>query len=161
MGCPHPRPVAQTIATARKTYSNPAAASSAPAKLLLAWDTVVVFVIDSDVNSKTAEMGDKIPLTLAEDMKVGDVFVIRKATPADATVTEVDQTGMGGTPGEVFFQVDSLQGGSVTIKLHGAAGTGQSGEGDRPYVHPGGSPGCVRAWQGRGKSSRVRRSPPS
>jgi len=28
---------------------------------------------------------------------------------------------MAGTPGEVFFQVDSLQAGSVLIKLHGTA----------------------------------------
>jgi hypothetical protein len=28
---------------------------------------------------------------------------------------------LAGTPGEVFFQVDSLQAGSVLIKLHGTA----------------------------------------
>ena len=114
-------PAAPTIATALKTYPDSAAASSAPAKLSLARGTVVPFVFDADVNSKTAEVGDKIPLTLAEDLKVGDVIVVKKGTPAVATVTEVDKTGMGGAPGEVFFQVDSLQAGSVTIKLHGTA----------------------------------------
>jgi hypothetical protein len=78
-------------------------------------------VIASDVSSKTAEVGDKISLTLAEDLKAGDVVVVKKGTPAVATVTEVDKTGMGGAPGEVLFQVDSLQAGSVLIKLRGAA----------------------------------------
>jgi hypothetical protein len=66
-------------------------------------------------------VGDKIPLTLAEDLKVADVVVVKKGAPAVATVTEVDQTGMGGAPGEVFFQLDSLQAGGVLIKLHGTA----------------------------------------
>jgi hypothetical protein len=94
---------------------------SAPAKLLLARGTPVPFVFASDVNSKTADVGDKIPLTLVEDLKVGGLIVVKKGTPAVATVTEVEQTGMGGAPGEVFFQVNSLQAGGVLIKLHGTA----------------------------------------
>ncbi|MGB8013646.1 MAG: chitobiase/beta-hexosaminidase C-terminal domain-containing protein [Terriglobales bacterium] len=100
---------------------NSPAASSAPAKLLLAQGTAVPFVFASDVSSKTAEVGDKISLTLAADLKVGDVVVVKKGTPAVASVTEVDKTGMGGAPGDVFFQVDSLQAGGVSIKLHGSA----------------------------------------
>jgi len=65
--------------------------------------------------------GDKISLTLAEDLKIGAVVLVRKGTPAVATVTEVDNTGMGGAPGDVFVQVDSLQAGSVLIKMHGTA----------------------------------------
>ncbi len=64
---------------------------------------------------------DKISLTLAEDLKIGAVVLVRKGTPAVATVTEVDNTGMGGAPGDAFVQVDSLQAGSVLIKLHGTA----------------------------------------
>jgi len=78
-------------------------------------------VIASDVSSRTADVGDKISLTLAEDLKAGDAVVVKKGTPAVATVTEVDGKAMAGTPGEVFFQVDSLQAGSVLIKLHGTA----------------------------------------
>jgi ribosomal protein L27 len=66
-------------------------------------------------------VGDKISLTLAEDLKAGDVIVAKKGTPAIATVTQVDKTGMGGAPGEIFFQADSIQAGSVLIKLRGAA----------------------------------------
>jgi len=120
-GVPPAAPVAQAALTAPNAAPNSAPASSAPAKLLLAAGTAVPFVFASDVNSKTAEVGDKIPLTLAEDLKVGAAVVVKKGTPAVATVTEVDQTGMGGAPGEVFFQVHSLQAGGVVIKLHGAA----------------------------------------
>jgi len=119
-GVPPTAPVAQTVVAAPNAASNLAAAPSGP-KLLLARDTPVPFVIASDVNSKTADVGDKIALTLAEDLKVGDVVVVKKGTPAVATVTEVDKTGMGGAPGEVSFQVDSLQAGNVLIKLHGTA----------------------------------------
>ena len=120
-GVPPAAPVAQAALTAPNAAPNSAPASSAPAKLLLAAGTAVPFVFASDVNSKTAEVGDKIPLTLAEDLKVGAAVVVKKGTPAVAAVTEVDQTGMGGAPGEVFFQVHSLQAGGVVIKLHGAA----------------------------------------
>jgi hypothetical protein len=117
-GVPPTAPVAPTAQTVVAAL-NPAAGPSAPAKLLLARGTAVPLVFASDVSSKTADVGDKISLTLAEDLKVGAVVVAKKGTPAVATVTEVDNTGMGGAPGEVFFHVDSLQAGSVLIKMHG------------------------------------------
>ena len=116
-GVPPTAPVTQAVVPAL----NPAVEPSASAKLLLARGTAVPLVFASDVSSKTADVGDKISLTLAEDLKVGAVVVVKKGTPAVATVTEVDNTGMGGAPGEVFFQVDSLQAGSVLIKMHGTA----------------------------------------
>jgi hypothetical protein len=116
-GVPPTTPVSQTAVGAL----NPVAEPSAPAKLLLARGTAVPLVFASDVSSKTADVGDKISLALAQDLKIGAVVVIKKGTPAVATVTEVDNTGMGGAPGEVFVQVDSLQTGSVLIKMHGTA----------------------------------------
>jgi hypothetical protein len=94
---------------------------SEPGKVLLARGTSVPLVFAADVNSKTAEIGDRISLTLAEDLKAGNVVVARKGAVAVARVTQVDSTGRGGLPGEVFFQVDSLQAGSTLIKLHGSA----------------------------------------
>jgi hypothetical protein len=116
-GVPPTAPVSQTVVTGL----NPAAEPSAPGRLLLARGTAVPLVFASDVSSKTADVGDKISLAVAEDLKIGAVVVVKKGTPAVATVTEVDNTGMGGAPGEVFFQVDSLQAGSVLIKIHGTA----------------------------------------
>src|ERR1017187_3990812 len=125
MECPQRRRWRSSVVAAPNAppneVPNSAAAPSASVKLLLPRGTAVPFVIASDVSSKTAEVGDKISLTLADDLKIGDVVVVKKGTPAVATVTEVDQTGMGGAPGEVFFQVDSLQAGSALVKLRGAA----------------------------------------
>ena len=99
-------------------------------KLLLVRGTPVPFVFASDVSSKTAEVGDKIPLTLAEDLRAGNVVVVQKGTPAVAIVTESDGTGMLGVPGALYFQVDSLAAGRVLIKLHGsAAKEGQAKQG--------------------------------
>jgi hypothetical protein len=95
--------------------------SSSNGNLLLARGTAVPLAFGADVNSKTADVGDKIALTLAEDLKAGNVIVARKGAPATATVTEVDKNGMGGMPGEVFFEADSMQVGNMTIKLHGGA----------------------------------------
>jgi hypothetical protein len=129
-GVPPTVPVTQTVSAAPNPASNPAAAPSAPAKLLLARGTAVPFVFASDLSSKTADVGDKISLTLAEDLKAGDMVVAKKGTPSVATVTEVDKPRMAGVPGEVFFRVDSLQAGSALIKLRGAAAKeGQDKEG--------------------------------
>lgn len=96
-------------------------ASPSNGNLVLACGTAVPLAFGADVSSKTADVGDKIALTLAEDLKAGNVIVAKKGAPASATVTEVDKNGMGGMPGEVFFEADSLQAGNMTIKLHGGA----------------------------------------
>jgi hypothetical protein len=88
---------------------------------LLAQGTAVSLVFASDVSSKTADVGDKIPLTLAEDLKAGGVVIAKKGTPLVATVIEVDKPQMMGVPGEIFFQVDYLQAGGTLIKLRGTA----------------------------------------
>jgi hypothetical protein len=99
-----------------------AAVSASSARLLLAQGTAVPLVFASELSSKTAEAGDKISMTLAEDLKAtGDVVVVRKGTPTVVTVTEVDKPHMGGVPGEVFFQVDSIQSDGTVIKLRGSA----------------------------------------
>jgi hypothetical protein len=120
-GVPPAAPGVQNAVASSNARSNLAAASSTPGKLLLARGTPVPLVFTSDVNSKTAEVGDKISLTLAEDLRAGDVVVIKKGTPATATVTQVDPKGRVGLPGEVFFQVNSLQAPGAVVKLQGGA----------------------------------------
>src|ERR1700722_12378934 len=103
------------------SISNAAAAATASGKLLLAEGTAVPLVFASDVNSKTAHVGDKIALTLAQDLKAGDVVVAKKGTPCVATVTEVDTPHVLGRPGEVIFKADYLQAEGTVIKLRGTA----------------------------------------
>ena len=103
------------------TVSNAAAAAAASGKLLLAQGTAVPFVFASNVNSKTAHVGDKISLTLAQDLKAGDVVVAKKGTSSFATITEVDKPRMMGWPGEVVFKAGDLQADGTVIKLRGTA----------------------------------------
>lgn len=81
--------------------------------------TEVSLISDAEVSSKTAQVGDKISLLLAEDLKAGDVMVAPKGTPATATVTQVDAHGIGGLPGQVTFEVHSLLFNGRTIPLIG------------------------------------------
>jgi len=120
-GVPATARVAPPSMAAPSVASNPTEASSSAGKILLARGTAVPFVFASDVSSKTAEVGDKILLNLAEDLKVGDVVVAKKGAPAVAIITEVDKKGMGGMPGEVAFQVDSLEADNIVIHLGGGA----------------------------------------
>ena len=114
-------PGAQPTLPIEHAVAEPSNAAAVSDNLVLARGTVVPFAFAADVSSKTAEVGDKIPLTLAADLKAVNVVVARKGTPSTATITEVDRPGMAGMPGEVFFQVDSLQAGNALIKLHGSA----------------------------------------
>jgi hypothetical protein len=95
--------------------------TSVDGKFLLVHGTLVPLIFASSVTSKTADVGDQINLTLAEDLKVGDVIVAKKGTPASGTVTAVDKNGMGGAPGEIFFEADSLQIDGLRVKLYGGA----------------------------------------
>lgn len=116
-----PTPVAPSAISTPATKSAPNSAESGPVsgKMLLAEGTPVPLVFAADVSSRTAEVGDKISLTLGEDLEAGNVVVAKKGTRTFATVTEVDKAHMLGVPGEIVFQVDSLKAGDTLIKLHG------------------------------------------
>ena len=92
-----------------------------PGQLVLPQGTPVSLVFAEDVSSKKADVGDKLALTLAEDLKVVDVVVARKGSAAVATVTEVDGARAGGVPGEIAFEVNYLTVGGQQIKLGGSA----------------------------------------
>lgn len=82
--------------------------------------TPVPLVFAADVSSSTASVGDKIPLTLSEDLLIGNV-IVKKGAAATATVTAVDRTGVGGAPGVISFEVDNLQSDIGPIALRGGA----------------------------------------
>lgn len=78
-------------------------------------------VFASALNSSTATVGDKISLTLADDIKVGTEIVAQKGSAASGTVILVDKAGAGGLPGQVNFEVNSLDAKGTTVKLLGSA----------------------------------------
>lgn len=90
-------------------------------QLVLAKGTPVPLLFASNVTSKTAMVGDKISVKLAEDLKADGVVVVKKGTASLDTITEVDKPKKLGFPGAVVFQADSLKTDSTVIKLSGGA----------------------------------------
>ena len=74
----------------------------------------------TQVSSRTAEVGDKIPMVLLEDLQVGNMLV-KKGASATGTVTAVDRNGAAGAPGVISFEVDFLQSENGPIPLFGGA----------------------------------------
>lgn len=118
---------ADGAASTPQTNSAEAAALAAPAstsvagKLTLAQGTPVPFIFAADASSKTASVGDEIPLALSADLKVGNVVVAPKGSAAVALVIQVDKTGVAGAPGDITFQVSSLATKDGVIQLSGSA----------------------------------------
>lgn len=90
-------------------------------KVLIPHGTALPLLFASALNSKTADVGDKISLTLAEDVKAGDTVLIHKGAVASGVVTETDKSHAAGVPGEIVFKVDSMEQDGTVIKLRGTA----------------------------------------
>jgi hypothetical protein len=102
--------------------SNAAAAALASGKRLIPRGTPVPLVFAAEVSSKTAKVGDRIFLTLAQDLESNGVVVAKQGTSAVAVITEVVRAHRLGAPGEVAFKLESLRAGTSNIKLRGGAG---------------------------------------
>ena len=72
------------------------------------------------VKPRNAEIGEKIPMLLTEDLQLANTLV-KKGASATATVTAVDRTGAAGAPGAISFEVDSLQTEAGPLALRGGA----------------------------------------
>ena len=81
----------------------------------------VHFVFAQEVTSSKAEIGDKIPLTLADDLIFNATTLAHKGAAGSVSIIQVDKTGAGGAPGELHFRIDPLQTDTGVLKLHGAA----------------------------------------
>ncbi|HEY0702759.1 MAG TPA: hypothetical protein VGD60_08335 [Candidatus Acidoferrales bacterium] len=103
------------------------APAAAPAGLMLKEGTEVPLVFAADLNSKTAVDDDPVNMTLAEDIKVGDVVVVRKGAVAVATVTNAHKSGMLGKPGELSIRLEYLKTEDRRVRLRGSKG--KEGEG--------------------------------
>jgi hypothetical protein len=60
-------------------------------------------------------------LTVAEDLKAGDVVVVKKGAAAVGKVIQVDKTGAGGAPGLLAFRVETLDVNGTLVRLRGSA----------------------------------------
>lgn len=81
----------------------------------------VHFVFALEVTSAKAEIGDKVPLTLADDLLFNGTLLARKGASAFVNIVQVDKTGPGGAPGELHFRIEPMHTATGVLKLHGAA----------------------------------------
>jgi len=112
-----------TIASANKP-SLPATSSELPptptsGPAVLPKGTMVPLVFASAVSSKKADVGDKITLTVEDDVVVGGWILVRKGTPALISVTGAHKSGTLGVPGFVSFDALTLDVNGTTVKLRG------------------------------------------
>jgi hypothetical protein len=103
-----------------------AAAQNAPEaskKLLLAEGTEVNLRMAQDISSRAARPGELIELTLAEDLKVGDIVVAKAGARALGEVIQGKRPDFWGEAGEVSLRVRFLKIGDQKVEIRGAAGS--------------------------------------
>lgn len=86
----------------------------------------------TEISSKAAQVGDKVPLQLDQDVKIGDMIVAAKGTPVEAILTVADPAGKHGVPGDLVFRVHALSIQGKTVPLNG----GQNLEGAASARNP-------------------------
>jgi hypothetical protein len=128
---------APTVAVAPAVPTAAPVAASAPAaamnpdasgKYMLREGDDVDLQFAQDLSSKTSSEGDPVELTLADDLKVGNVVVAKAGAKAFGEVTKAEKSGMMGKAGELNLRLNYLKVGDTKIKLRGTKGKeGESG----------------------------------
>jgi hypothetical protein len=122
---------------AQQPAPQPPATSSASNQLVLDKGTPVKLRLKRDISSADAQEGDTIDFEVVEEVKVGDVVVIPKGSPAVGTVTDVQAARRMGRGGKLDIQIDSValaDGEKATLwAVKERSGEG-NGEENRPIV---------------------------
>jgi len=116
---PQPPPAASVAAAP--------AAAVAPDKLILKEGADVSLKFAQDVNSKTANDDDPVALVLDQDIKIGEIVVVKAGAKAVGTITHAKKAGMLGKAGELNMRLDYLITDSGRVRLRGTKG--KEGEG--------------------------------
>ncbi len=83
-------------------------AHSARAPITVPSGTPINVVLNEEVSSKTAKVGDKISASVADNVVVGGKTVIPKGAPATIHVTNAVPSGRLSTPAELDFKLHSV-----------------------------------------------------
>jgi len=119
-----PAPVVVVSVPAPTVAMNP----DASGKYMLREGDDVDLQFAQDLSSKTSSEGDPVELTLADDLKVGNVVVAKAGAKAFGEVTKAEKSGMMGKAGELNLRLNYLKVGDTKIKLRGTKGKeGESG----------------------------------
>lgn len=97
----------------------PAAAVAADGSLVLATGTPITLAVSQEVNSSTHRAGDTFPLTVLNDVRIGDTIVIPRGTPAQAEITWRTGKGAFGKSGKLEFSLRHIDLGGQLIPISG------------------------------------------
>jgi hypothetical protein len=120
-------PAAPAVATTPVVPAPPVPQAAPAAKLMLKEGTDVKLKFADDLSSKTATEGDPVNLVLDEDLKVGEVVVVKAGAKATGTISHSKKAGMLGKAGELNMRLEHLKGDDDRVKLRGSKG--KEGEG--------------------------------
>ena len=96
-------------------------------KLKLTEGTEVELKFVDALSSKTANEGDPVNLSLAEDLKVNGVVVAKAGAKAVGTISHAKKAGMLGKAGELNMRIEHIKVGDTRVRLRGSKG--KEGEG--------------------------------
>src|SRR5882672_11126523 len=102
-------------------------AAAVPEKMILKEGADVNLKFAQDLSSKTAADDDPVSLVLDQDIKIGDVVVVKAGAKAVGTITHSKRAGMMGKAGELNMRLDYLITDSGRLRLRGTKG--KEGEG--------------------------------
>jgi hypothetical protein len=107
--------------------TEPSVSSDTIARVTVKDGTDVQLKFAQDLSSKVAAEGDPVNLVLDQDLKVGDIVVIKAGAKAVGTITHSKKAGMMGKAGELNMRLEYLIAGDNRVKLRGSKG--KEGEG--------------------------------
>lgn len=123
--------VAQETQQPPPDVSKPPAAVTVPVvppeKLILKEGADVNLKFAQDLNSKTANDDDPVSLVLDQDIKIGEIVVVKAGAKAVGTITHAKKAGMMGKAGELNMRLDYLITDTGRLRLRGTKG--KEGEG--------------------------------
>ena len=121
--------------------------------------TKIPVVTDQSVSSKTAQVGQTISGTVAQDVTVGGKVVIPKGSAAKLTVSGVQASGRLSTPAKLYLRLRTVTvgGKTYTIATSSAGRTlGGKGKRDAGFIGGGAAGGAViGALAGGGKGAAI------
>jgi len=121
--------------------------------------TKIPVVTDQSVSSKTAQVGQTISGTVAQDVTVGGKVVIPKGSAAKLTVSGVQASGRLSTPAKLYLRLRTVTvGGKTYTFATNSVGRTEKGKGKRDAGFIGGgaaSGAIIGALAGGGKGAAI------
>jgi hypothetical protein len=119
---------AQTFTATAQASAAQDAGATAAGLLTLTAGTPISLIVSKEVNSSTHKEGDTFPLTVLNDVTIGNTVVIPRGTPASGEITWRTGKGAFGKSGKIEFALRSIDLNGQRIPVSGEYR--QEGEGN-------------------------------